>query len=298
MIYHLLFLFLTLNISFKLTKRLKFGDKMICVFWDFYTLIWSTKGCHLVSLDFSAEFIVCECDHLGNFAAIQDINERKNKSWINGLIDKNISDINAVIECLNYIKENTDGIKSLETCEELKYIVQFLSGLQEFINSDNQELNFNMALNVTIGFLDVLSNIIKQSNGFINATSDEKTEIASKILLRIQYCSHIFGPNMSDTNRIIEIEKKNIFMKIFPMNFSQKLSFSNNGSFIETNDVYFDGNNESYFYATGFVINELGNYLSPKTSVNQEINSYIIALFTTKSNETNQNDDSFRVLFR
>jgi hypothetical protein len=82
----------------------------MCFLWFWY-IDWSTKGCHLVSLDFNGQFTVCECDHLGIFAAIQHMNETKNNSWINGFIDKNISDNNAVLECLNYIKENTDRVK-------------------------------------------------------------------------------------------------------------------------------------------------------------------------------------------
>ncbi len=56
--------------------KLVFGDESECVFWDFENQFWSSIGCQIISETSNRMRTVCECNHLTNFAALLDPNER------------------------------------------------------------------------------------------------------------------------------------------------------------------------------------------------------------------------------
>jgi len=122
---------------------------MICIYWDFELNEWSRNGCNLLITESNNEMTVCECNHLTNFAALME------KNWIDDLINRNITDINDVIESLNVIKEHIENDNSLNTSYELRKIVDFIIKLQNFVDSDEKQLNFTIALNITNDFMRV-----------------------------------------------------------------------------------------------------------------------------------------------
>jgi hypothetical protein len=62
---------------FKHKKKLFFGDKIDCKYWDFNTTLWSSSGCHRVKEESDFYTTVCRCSHLSNFAALMDISGRE-----------------------------------------------------------------------------------------------------------------------------------------------------------------------------------------------------------------------------
>ena len=55
---------------FRITKIA--ASERSCVFWDFSTQSWSTKGCEVSPNDSQDDLTVCHCEHLTNFAVIFD----------------------------------------------------------------------------------------------------------------------------------------------------------------------------------------------------------------------------------
>jgi hypothetical protein len=102
-------------------------------------------------------------------------------------IDKNITDINDVIEYLYEMKEITENDESLVCSDELREFVDFLVKLQNFVDSDESEMDFEIAFNITKMFLEIYSNLINQNIAWNKTNSLEKVVIASKIMLYIQY---------------------------------------------------------------------------------------------------------------
>jgi hypothetical protein len=259
---------------------------MICIYWDFELNEWSRIGCNLLSTEFNSEMTVCECNHLTNFAAVVEKN-----NWIDDLIDRNITDIEEVIESLEDININTESDNSLETSEELKKIVDFMIKLQNFVDSDQKMLNITSALIITNDFMKVYNNLINQNSAWIQSSVDEKSNIASNLLLFIQKASYISRPFMNGANEIIEFKNRNIFMKIYSTNYSESTVFESNGSSIEIpKGIHFD-------YGVGYAINKLGDYLSAKNS-EIDINTNIIAFSIRNTNKTIPINDGLKVRFK
>jgi len=214
------------------------------------------------------------------------------------LIDKNITNINYVIEFLEVINNNTESDNSLNTSDELKKIVYFMIRLQNFIDSGEEVLNISMALKITNDFLNAYNNIINQNNAWINTTVDQKTKIASQLLLYVQKCSYISRLFINETNEIIQFKNQNILVQIYSTNCSQRIIFESNGSSIEIpNEIYFDGSDECYDYGVGYAINKLGDYLSAGIS-GKDINTNIIAFSINNTNKTIQINNGSKVRIR
>jgi hypothetical protein len=271
---------------------------MVCIFWNFELNEWSTNGCDLLITESNNEMTVCECNHLSNFAAVVDKSDGNDNNWIDDLIDRNITDINDVIESLEVIKSQTESDNSLNTSDELRKIVEFIIKLQNFVDSNVKELNITSALNVTNDFMKVYNNLINQNNAWINTTDDEKPKIASDILIYIQKSSYISRSFMNGTNEIIEINNRNIFLKIYSTNCSESIVFESNGSSIGIPDkIYFDGSDECYDYGVGYAVNKLGDYLSAGSS-GININTNIIAFSINNTNKSNQINNDLKVKIR
>jgi hypothetical protein len=266
---------------------------MICIYWDFQLNEWSRNGCNLLITESNNKMTVCECNHLSNFAAVVEKN-----NWIDDLIDRNITDVNDVIESLEVIKNKTESDNSLNTSEELRKMVYFITKLQNLIDSNLEKLNLTLALNKINDFMRVYNNLINQNKAWINTTDDEKPKIASDILLYIRKSSFISRPFINGTNEIIEIKNRNIYLKIYSTNCSERIIFESNGSSIEIpKEIHFDGNDECFDYGVGYAVNKLGDYLSV---MNQEldINTNIIAFSTNNTNKTIPINDGLKVKIR
>jgi hypothetical protein len=271
---------------------------MKCIFWDFELNEWSRNGCNLLITESNNEMTVCECNHLTNFAAVVDKSEEKNNSWIDDLIEREITNINDVIDSLENININTESDNSLNTSDELRKIVDFILKLQNFIDSNEKILNMISALNITNDFMRVYNKLINQNNAWIETSIDDKPIIASDILLYIQKSSYISRPFMNGSNKIIELNNQNVFMKIYSTNCSEKIIFESNGSSIEIpKDIYFDGSDECYDYGVGYTINKLGSHLSTK-NLGLDINTNIIAFSINNANKTIQINNDLNIKIR
>src|SRR5699024_2679965 len=63
-------------------RRLIFGDRPQCTFWNASAFNWSSSGCEYAAGASSHEMSVCQCSHLTNFAVLIDINNQEvNDLW-------------------------------------------------------------------------------------------------------------------------------------------------------------------------------------------------------------------------
>jgi hypothetical protein len=230
--------------------------------------------------------------------SFDDNGPRSTECLIHEIIDKNITDINDVIEYLYEIKEVTENDESLVYSDELREFVDYLVKLQNFVDSDESEMDFETAFNITKMFLKNYSNLINQNIAWIKTKSLEKAVIASKIMLYIQYTFFTAKPFFNGQNETIIIENKNIFVKIYATNCSEELIFKTNGSSIQIpKDFYFIDSEECYNYSVGYLINRLGDYLSENIS-ELYFNSKIIALSIGNTNNSQDIRDGLKVKIR
>lgn len=58
-------------------KKLIFGSKVRCSYWDFEHLTWSTDGCEYLESQSSRRSSTCQCNHTTNFAVLIDVNNEE-----------------------------------------------------------------------------------------------------------------------------------------------------------------------------------------------------------------------------
>ena len=77
-------------------KRLEFGDRQQCVFWNFPLNGFSTDGCTYDQINSNRSFTVCQCDHLTNFLALTDIRNREVPSLTKSILTYICSSISCI----------------------------------------------------------------------------------------------------------------------------------------------------------------------------------------------------------
>jgi hypothetical protein len=277
---------------------------MICVFWDIEPMSWSRDGCNLISNESFEDYSICECDKLGSFAAILDISERYNNSWIDNLIGNNITNIDDVDATLILIKKMTRSSSLLNSFQELAKLVNYLALLQDFVHSDNTELGKIRAYEVSLDFLVVYDNLIMNNNAWITANVDEKIKIALKILLYIQYSSFILNRTQIFHYKPVYIDPvvrnlKNIFSKVYVIYCGEKLNFAFNDSSIEIPEgINLNESDECLDFGVGYHIEGLGKYLPGNMHGKRVINSEIIAFSFSYTSKVNLIDNDLKVRFR
>ncbi len=205
------------------------------------------------------------------------------------MIDRNITDINDVIKALEDIGRNTESDDSLNTLNELRIIVDFLMKLQNFVDSDDKELNFTIALIITNDFMKAYNNLINQNIAWNNTEIEEKTGIASNILLYIQYTAFFLSKFLDKDNNSLRIEKEKIITNIYFTDYSEEIVFTaNDSSIIIPKGISLE---EKINSGVGSMIQNLDNYLSNGLNGTQVINTDIIAFSATNSNKTIQITD-------
>jgi len=264
---------------------------MKCIYWDFELNEWSRNGCNLLITESNNEMTVCECNHLTNFAAVVD------KKWIDDLIDRNITDINDVIKALEDIATNTESDDSFNTFNDLRIIVDFLMKLQKFIDSEEIELSLTLALNITNVFMKAYNNLINQNNAWNNTQIEEKTGIASQILLYIQYTAFSLSRFLDKDNNLLRIENENIVTNIYFTDYSADILFAaKSSSILIPKGIKTDELNSNS--GVGSLISGLDNYLMSKINKSHAINTDIIAFSATNSNKTLQLTDNNKIIVR
>jgi hypothetical protein len=138
-----------------------------------------------------------------------------------------------------------------------------------------------------------------QNIAWSNATNDEKSEIASQILLQIQYTSFTLSCNQNTSHKLIEVKNRNLFVNTYHTNLREELVFeANSSSIFIPKGIILDELNTCNNSAFGALINKLDTYLLRGISKSQKINTKILAFSITNASELNQINDGIKVKIR
>ncbi len=212
---------------------------------------------------------------------------------------ENEFDINYVLKKIMAIVKCTESHQSIKTAEELRFIMDSIIELQNLVDLHESQINFDNALNLTTNFLQALSNLINQNVAWSNATNDEKSEIASKILLQIQYTSFTLSCNQNTSHKLIEVKNRNLFVNTYHTNLREELIFgANSSSIFIPKGIILDEINTCNNSAFGALINTLDTYLSLGISNEQKINTKILAFSIINASQINQITDGIKVKIR
>jgi hypothetical protein len=126
---------------------------------------------------------------------------------------------------------------------------------------------------------------------------EERTEIASKILLYIQYTAFSLSKFLDKDNILSRIENENIVTNIYFTDYSEEIEFTaNDSSIIIPEEISLEENTTNS--GVGSMIKNLDNYLSNGLNGTQIINTDIIAFSATNSNKTIQIKDDKKITVR
>jgi hypothetical protein len=216
--------------------------------------------------------------------------------WINNLFNKNITDIKDVIDSLEMISERTQNYNTLVSYEALHKLMAVLDKLQT-ISDFSIETNLELTSNITINYLRALNNLIIQNIAWNNTKKDERTGIASQILLYIENTTLSLSKFLNKENNLLKIESENIITNIYFTDYSENILFAANGSsiLIPKNIKTDELNSNS---GVGSLISRLADYLTNGLNESHAINTDIIAFSATNSNKTIKFTDNKKVIVR
>jgi hypothetical protein len=200
----------------------------------------------------------------------------------------NITDLDNAIEIVEKISNNTDKNNTIVNSQKLIEVLDIIQQVQIFVDNVT-DVNLNNARTYASNIIGTFSNIIDQKYAWINATAEEKTGIASKILLYVQYSSFTLVCSQNLTNKVEEIMNENIRINTFVTNSDEEIEFpinSKNSSIlipsgIMLNDTYIKCNNT----AIGAVIDKVQDYLLGGINECEQINSNILSFSLTNKTQ-------------
>lgn len=205
-------------------------------------------------------------------------------------------DITIIMKELQKIIKETEKDDSLTTTEELEQKMDSIRTLQNLVDFYESEIDLDIEFNLTSNFMQVFSNLINQRIAWINTTDSNKTEIASQILLHIQYNSFTLSCKQNISNELKQVTNRNIIVNTYHTNFSQQLVFeANSSSIVIPKGLDLNELNKCNNSAFGALINQLHSYLLPENDGKQLINSKILAFSVTNDSQTNQINDGVRI---
>ncbi len=216
--------------------------------------------------------------------------------WINNLLDANITQLNDVIDSLEMISERTQNYNTLVSYEALHKLMIVLDKLQ--LISDSQiESDLELATNITKNFMSAFNNLIIQKIAWNNTGIEERTGIASQILLYIQYTAFSLSKFLDKDNNLLRVENENIVTNVYFTDYSQEIVFTaNDSSIIIPKEISLEEKTTNS--GVGSMIKNLDNYLSNGLNGTQIINTDIIAFSATNSNKTIQITDDKKITVR
>jgi hypothetical protein len=216
--------------------------------------------------------------------------------WINNLLNVNITEIKNVIDLLEMISERTQNYNSLVSFEKLNKLIIVLVKLQSFYDS-SVESNLELATNITKNFMRAFNNLIIQNIAWNNTEMEEKTGIASQILLYIQYTAFSFSKFLNKDNNLLRIDRENIITNIYFTDYSEDVVFTeNDSSIIIPKGISLEENIRNT--GVGSMIKNLDKYLLNGLNESQVINTDIIAFSATNSNKTIKLTDNKKIIVR
>ncbi len=208
-------------------------------------------------------------------------------NWLEELFNKTIEDVNDVLDSVKSIRKITKNRELFSLSEDLNKLMSYMRRIHDFVEKNITQMELNAVSNITISSLTIFSHMINQNNAWNNASNWEKTEMASQILLYIQYTAFLLSCSLNDVKQTEEILRDNMFVKTFHFNSSQDLFFKTNNTSIRIlQGIDSNENKECNNSAIGAIIKELGIYLSQNLSNELKINSDILAFSISNPNET------------
>ena len=118
----------------------------------------------------------------------------------------------------------------------LKDVMEIVGKLQNYVNINSNEINFNNATDLTTKFINVFNNLIDQNIAWSNVSDGEKTDISSSVLMNIQFSAFILSYNLNKTKNSRQISEpvftENIIVNTYLTDFSESFDFEANGSSI------------------------------------------------------------------
>jgi hypothetical protein len=199
-------------------------------------------------------------------------------------LPETIIDLDDAIGIIEKISNNTDKNNTIVDSQKLIEVLKVITKVQIFVDNVT-DVNLNNARTYASNIIDTFSHIIDQKYAWINATTEEKADIASKILLYVQYSSFTLVCRQNQTNKVVDIMNENIRINTFVTNFDEEIEFpinSKNSSILIPSGIMF---NETYIKcnntAIGAVIDKVQDYLLGGINQFEEINSNILSFSLT-----------------
>ncbi len=216
--------------------------------------------------------------------------------WINNLLNETITELNDVIDSLEMISERTKNYNELVSYEGLNKIMIILMKLHSFSDS-SMESNLELATNITFNFLSTFNNLIIQNIAWNNMEIEERTGIASQILLYIQYIAFTLSKFLNKENNLLRIENENIITNIYFTDYSEEIVFTaNDSSIVIPKGISLEESIRNS--GVGSMIKNLDKHLLNGLNESQAINTDIIAFSATNSDQTIKLTDDKKIIVR
>ncbi|CAG2164219.1 unnamed protein product, partial [Oppiella nova] len=102
--------------------------------------------------------------------------------WLEELDKTDIDSVDTAIDVIETITKKTYNNNTIVESEKLSKVLDIVSKVQSFVENANDS-SLVVVKNYTHGVINTFSHILDQKYAWINSTSKEKTNLASKILL-------------------------------------------------------------------------------------------------------------------
>ena len=210
--------------------------------------------------------------------------------WVDGL--DNIPDIEYIsqaIKLIEFISNKTEKNDTIKQSDKLSKVLNVISKVQDYVNSANDtDLGKLYIYSSTI--VETFTHIMDQKQAWVNSTANEKTILASKILIGTQSSSYALSLQQNSTENFVEIKNNDFYINTFYTDSSQGLIFPNKKKnfstiFIPPNTMFVNSTLERNSTAIGAIISNLNGYMTANLEEYHEINSDILSFSLTNSSE-------------
>ena len=182
-----------------------------------------------------------------------------NECWLQELLERNISSVEDVIQCLEEMREKTENKDSLNSMKSLNSILRIVSKLDHFMQ--NSTFDPSEAQNISESFVQVFSQTIDQRKAWLSGHRRERIRTASELLSWIERTAFLTNCYLSSSEKLFVSD--NLFEKLF-FNFSENIVFEHNSSSIEieVKEPEAEEDNCREKSGLGALISSLGEYLT------------------------------------
>ena len=220
--------------------------------------------------------------------------------WLDGLLEKNITSVEDVIQSLEEMIKMTSDKSSLNSMTSLGKVNKIVVKLEDFLKDTTIE-SF-VAQNISESFVQVYSQTIDQSLAWDNGTGIERRNTASQVLLHIQRTAFLTNCYLNSENNSKEFFSNNLYEKLL-FNLTESIVFEYNSSSISIPPISDFGNIETEDScrgdsSMGALISTLDDYLNEGLDHSLRINSEIIAFSLRNSNESHSIENNSYVRVR